>query len=224
MFGGKAFAQVANSGSQLSIPDGPMRLTRRLERGLRGGASIVVVRDWSVSFRRQGRGIAIVGSQLSASVDAPEKLAPIAKIEETRSTAGMWPILLAGDGRIVAAGKHTEDVDVAAAVREAEAMFARRKSSENVTAERAFYLAQLQQASHALIDQLPADLFFPTGGRWETVQPVELPNGLVGEFELVYTSQRAPGSSWLAFASRRVVTRVGGDQRRSLDEWRLEPI
>ncbi|MFL0355138.1 hypothetical protein ACI5KX_01560 [Erythrobacter sp. GH1-10] len=207
--------------SGISIPAGSMRLTRRLERGLHDGASIVVERDWRVDFSRQGRGIAIDGTQISVRVDAPEKLAPLAKIEESRSTADMWPILLSEDGQILAAGEYTRDEDLAEAIRMAEKLIAQRKEPPEKKAQHREYLARMQQAGSSLFDQLPPDLFFPRGGNHETVREISLAEGLKGEFFISYSAETAAGRGWLAHARRRVITRIGDETRRSQEDWLL---
>lgn len=201
-----------------------MRLTRRLERGLKDGASIVVTRGWQVDFARQGRGASITGRQISVTVDAPEKLAPLARIEEARSTDDMWPILLSETGRIVAAGEYTREEDFAAAVNAAEAMIAQRPSSEETKAQQRQYLAQLHRSGGSLLDNLPADLFFPESEQRETRRPVDLPGGLKGEFVMSFSAKRAENRQWLAEAERSIVTRIGEDERRSSDQWTLAEI
>ena len=208
----------------LAIPAGPMRLSRRIERGLRDGQSIVIDRSWQVEFRHQGRGVAIHGEQIAVKVDAPEELAAIAKIEESRVTSAMWPILLSDSGLILAAGEHSRQEDVAAAVREAEAILARRKPDAATMARHTDYLTHMQQASQALMDQLPPDLFFPAGVERQTIRPINLPDGLVGEFVLVYSSHKAPGCQWLSHATRTIVTRIGADERHSRDAWQMTEV
>lgn len=97
-------AAPAGALSALMAPTGPCVLTRRLKRGLRDTKFIAATRSWEVTFARQSRGMAVRGEQISVLVEAPERLAPLAKIEQERSTDEMFPILLAGDGLIVAAG------------------------------------------------------------------------------------------------------------------------
>ncbi|WP_172970160.1 hypothetical protein [Erythrobacter sp. THAF29] len=207
--------------SGIQIPEGPMRLTRRLERGLKDGVSIVVNRTWRIDFAREERGASITGRQLSATVDAPKKLAALARIEETRPTDDMWPIHLSGDGRIVAAGKYTREEDFAAAVREAETMIAQRSYPAEVKERHRQYLAQLHNAAGSLLDDLPPDLFFPQSEQRETRRPVDLPGGLRGEFVMNFTARRAAGHPWLAEAERSIVTRIADDERHSSDRWTL---
>ena len=206
------------------IPDRPMRLTRRLERGMRGGTVLVVEREWLVTFAGQGSGFAITGDQTSAIVDAPRELAPLAQIERTRSTANMFPILLQPNGKIAAAGQYTKASDLGAAVEKAEAIVSERAIPGDAKAVQMQYLAQLQRASSSLLKHMPADLFYPATNSSQTRRPVSLPDGLVGEFEVTYEAHRAPNEQWLGRAERQVVTRIGTSERRSREVWTMAAL
>lgn len=201
-----------------------MRLVRRLERGLRGGAVITVERIWQVAFAEQGSGVAITGEQIDASVDAPAKLAALARIEESRSTADMFPILLTTEGRIAAVGPYTKQADLNEAVRLAESEIARRSLPPDTKRQQMLYLAQLQRTASSFLDQLPRDLFFPVSEPTRSVRKVNLPNGLLGEFEVAYEARTAPQQGWLDLAVRRVVTRIGDSVRRSREVWSMSEI
>ena len=210
--------------SGVAIPTRPMLLSRILERSLRGGAILRVARDWQVSFDRQGQGIAVSGAQLSASVDPPAELAPLAEIEQTRSTEDMWPILLSSDGQIVAAGTDTREEDLAEAIRVAEQIIATRPRPAEHKAEQRRYLADMQRAGTSLLDRLPTDLFFPVGDPQRSVQSLDLPGGMSGEFEVSYAAECAADAAWLSQAVREVVTRIGDSERRAREEWSLREI
>jgi hypothetical protein len=217
--GGPALAST-----RLAIPEGPMILSRRLVRGLHDGKTITVDRSWKVWFAPREAGFAITGQQVSARVDAPGKLAPIAQIEQSRSTAKMWPIELADNGRIVTAGTYTEQRDIEAAIREGRAIIEASAGSDSYKARKLSYLSQLEQAGGSLLEKLPSDLFFPAGSASEVVDTVELPGGVTGTFEVIYKSVPAGEGSWLARAERRVTTRIGDDARQSSDSWQLDPV
>ena len=68
---------------------------------------------------------------------------------------------------------------------------------------------------------MPPDLFYPSTAPLKTVQAVDLPEGLTGEFELTYESQRAQDGEWMERAEREVVTRVGDSERRSSEVWAM---
>ncbi|TRD11329.1 hypothetical protein FGU71_05345 [Erythrobacter insulae] len=185
---------------------------------------VTVRRSWQVRFAAQGRGFAISGTQISAKVEAPARLKPIAQVEEQRSTAGMWPILLSGAGRILAAGSATQETDLAAAVKAAEELISERIEPAEQKALHAHYLSQFQQASASLMDQLPPDLFFPDGKGQSMVRALDLSNGLKGEFEVTYQANSAQNAQWLSDAERQITTRIGEDVRSSSEKWRLTAI
>ncbi len=198
-----------------------MRLSRTIERGLRDGASVVVERVWQVEFAHQGRGIAIIGDQVLAQVQAPTELQRLAEIEQARSTAGMFPIMLSATGEIMKIGEAIAKVDLEAAIREAEAIIANRGDSASRKAERRAYLAQLQRASGTMLEQMPRDLFYPKDAEAHSVRPVNLPDGSIGEFEFTYVASRTPGYDWLERAERQIVTRIQGDERKASEIWTL---
>lgn len=210
--------------SPLELPAQPLALTRRIERSLRGGDHVRVERSWQVGFAHQGQGIAVSGSQTGVNVDAPPSLAPIAAIEQARSTADMWPILLTGSGLIVAAGSGSRDEDVSRAVRVAGDMIASRPVPAAQREREIAFLAQLARAGSSLLDRLPDDLFFPTIGPMRSVRSIDLPGGLRGEFELSYEATAVPGNRWLKSATREVVTRLGGSQQTAREEWILSAL
>lgn len=201
-----------------------MRLSRILTRDLRGSASLRVFREWQIAFADQGRGIAITGRQVSARVEAPPPLGQLAKIEESRDTSAMFPVLLSDSGMIVAAGASTREEDLNFAVRKAQAMIASAPMPENEKARHQLYLAQLQRSGASLLDQMPPDLFFPDERDVKSIQEISLPGDLIGEFELTYNAFTKPGAAWLLRAMREVVTRIGSDERRSIEEWTMEAL
>jgi len=198
-----------------------MRLGRRITRGLRDGATLVVAREWQVRFTAQGRGIIITGEQVSVLVEAPAVLEPLAAIERERSTASMFPIMLSGDGVLLAAGAAIEQSDLDAAVQEAKTIIAKSGDKPSRQAERLSYLAQLQSASGSLLEQMPQDLFFPQKMAMHSVRPVNLPDGSTGEFEYTYQARCAPGHIWLEQAEREIITRIGSDERHASEVWTL---
>ncbi|MEM6909631.1 MAG: hypothetical protein AAF494_13230 [Pseudomonadota bacterium] len=210
--------------NKVRLPTAPMQLERLLQRDLRGAAKITVRRIWQVEFARQGQGIAITGQQLSAKVIAPAALNALAQIEETRDTSAMFPILLSDTGTLLAAGAGTIQSDINRAVQEAETMIARRPIPVSERDQHRAYLAQLQRTGSNLLEQLPPDLFFPASAPLSSVRTVNLPGGLVGEFELNYEAQAAVGHAWLDHAERRVITRIGDQERHSFERWSLRQL
>ena len=218
-------AMLRAAGAPLRLPAGPMRLERVLVRELGGGATITVRRGWEVRFERQARGIIVTGRQISASVDAPPSLADLARIEEQRGTQAMFPIMLSDTGLVLAAGGGpAAAIDMAAALRAAEQMIAKRPQSEERRENLRRYLAEIHRAGSGEFDSLPADLFYPAGTPLRRVEAVALPGGLAGEFELVWDARAVPGEGWLASGERLVITRIEGLERRSREGWTLAPV
>ena len=229
MLVGSAFAcgQVtvpARAAAPLAIPDGTQRLTRRIERSMRADATLAVERGWHIAFARSGRGIAITGQQVEALVEAPESLAPLAEIEQSRVTDDMWPIMLSDDGRVVAAGSGVREADFAAALDEAERMIGEMDMSASAQEMARQNLAQLYRAGSSLLERLPHDLFYPSLGPQREVRRLDLSGGMTGEFEITYEATPVAESGWLERAERQVVTRVGGSERRARETWTLAPI
>lgn len=202
------------------LPGGDHLLSRTLMRGLRDGNAVSVVRSWRINFARQSRGVAISGEQVSVTVEAPENLAPIAKIEEERSTKGLFPILLAPDGMVLAAGQNTAQSSFDAAVKTAEAMLAEQEDG----ATHARYLAELQLAGSSLLDEMPGDLFYPSTTPFRDVRQITLPDGGSGEFEVTWNARAHESTGLLDRARREVITRIGVDERRSSEEWSLKAL
>lgn len=208
---------------ELALPPREMRLTRRLRRQLGGEAVLEIRRSWDVGFIRQGRGVMITGVQVSAAVDAPPHLAELARIEQSRSTAAMFPIALDEHGVILDAGRPDSTTALADAVAAAQRLIARAPGPATRDSAVQQHLAQLQQAGASLFDRLPGDLFFPSGEPAVRSGTVPLPDGTQGEFALTYSARPVPGMPWLAEAAREVVTRIGGFERRSREEWEMVP-
>ncbi|MCK0129715.1 hypothetical protein [Erythrobacter sp. F6033] len=217
-------ANSAFAATGISIPATPMLLSRKVTRGLGDGNSLSVYREWMIEFAIQGRGFSVSGTQTHAKVDAPENLAAIAQIEESRSTDKMWPILLSSDGQILGAGDFIREEDLAAAVQAAEHAISQNDQPAALQIQQKRYLAQMHQAGSSLTDQLPPDLFFPAGDKQDLVRTVNLPEGGVGEFSVSYKAKTATDGPWLSEAMRKITTRIGKDTRESSEEWHLNAI
>lgn len=210
--------------ARIDLPAGAMILHRRVERPLSDGAMIVVARSWEVRFARSGQGAVVDGRQVDCIVEAPAKLNGLAEIERDRSTDDMFPILLSSDGRIVGTGMPDDEGELVQAVRIASDLIGHSNKSgqEKETALR--YLAVLQAAGNSVVNTLPPDLFYPAGSDQHDLRKLSLPNGQLGEIELIRTSQRAIGQHWLDKSVRRVVTRVAGTSQESREIWTMRPL
>lgn len=205
-------------------PPQPMRLSRRLDRSLHGGAILTVNRSWQVEFSRRDQGIAISGVQLQAEVDAPSSLAHLAEMERARSTAHLWPILLNSNGQFMVTGGGTNEEAFTAAIHEAEQMIAQRELPESQQAAQRQFLAEMQRVGSSMLDRLPDDLFFPIGRPLRSVREISLPGGLTGQFEVTYDAISASDGDWLERADRQVVTRIGQSEQRATELWVLTKL
>jgi len=205
----------------VSIPTMPMRLSRQLSQSLRDGAMLSVRREWRVEFLADASGISITGEQLDAQVDAPAPLASLAQIEQSRSTADMWPIMLSSGGRILETGTGVNEADFAAAIEEAERFITSSPLPASEQAVRLQHLSAMQNAGSSMLDQLPEDLFFPVGTPRRSVRELELPGGMIGEFEATYDAKASSQGGWLNHATRQIATRIGDSERIALERWTL---
>ncbi|MEO0871678.1 MAG: hypothetical protein AAFY19_06910 [Pseudomonadota bacterium] len=201
-----------------------MLLTRKLSRGLSDGNAIVITRQWRVKFSQESRGVSITGEQTGVSVDAPPALAQLAQIEEQRSTASMFPILLSSQGVIMAAGENTTQESIDAALKAAEEVMMARGLAQASAAQQRQVMAQLQAAGSSFLDEMPGDLFYPSTTPVREVRRMPLGDGVFGEFEVSWEASAQADTGLLERAAREVVTRIGESERRSGENWRLEPV
>ncbi|TNE33923.1 MAG: hypothetical protein EP350_02990 [Alphaproteobacteria bacterium] len=209
--------------AQVELPDSTMILSRRIERPLSDGQMIVMTRSWEVRFARSGQGIAVEGRQIQVDVDAPAKLSELAQIERNRSTDGLFPILLSSDGEIVGAGMINEESEISRAAEVAAKLIEQSSKSDQEKRTALYYLNALQAAGSSVVEALPADLFYPVPGEKRDLRKISLPDGHVGEIELIRTSQLAPGHEWMGSSQRKVVTKVAGTSQESLETWTMRP-
>lgn len=217
-------ASALGGATGVAFPDGPMHLERKIERGLSDGEKIIVERSWQVQFARQGLGLSISGRQTDVDVAAPAALSSLVEIERGRATEGMFPILLSETGLLVAAGRSLLEEDMERAMREAQRMIERRNVSAETEKAQLHGLSILQRNAGRLLDEMPADLFFPVSPPMRASQPVDLGDGLEGEFEVTYEATRTPNHAWLNRAERTVTTRIGDSERRSREVWAMTAI
>lgn len=214
-------AVPALSAQSVAHPTDAMVLTRKLVRHLSDGNAIIVTRSWRLDFTVQARGIAVNGKQVSVKVEAPPVLARFVEIEEARTTDGMFPLLLAEDGTIMAAGNQSDKNDVQSAIDAALALFRERGLSAANARTQGQIMTQMQSAGSSALEQLPGDLFYPSTTPFSEVRTVALPEGAQGEFEVNWTASVHDGTSLLKTARREIITRIGDSERRSIEEWSL---
>ena len=199
----------------IAPPPRPMVYRRTLERPLSGGAMFRVTRDFAVRFEEAGAGFVVTGTQLSAEVAAPANLTELAALERQRVEAGIFPLLLNASGQIIDGQGPALDDDVARML----ADIRHRLAADG--AEAGALIEAIHQAGTRLTAQLPHDLFAPHQGPREAREVITLPWGDQGEVVTMFDAACDPRTHLMRSARREVVTRLGGDERRSAEFWEL---
>jgi len=205
-----------------TLPEGPMLYTRRLEQTLVDGKKLIVTRRFAVRFERAGEGYRVTGEQVGVETEAPEKLATLMRIERERVETGIFPLLLDAGGRIVASEGIPSLAGLDEAVREARALIEQRPRPAEERAELLRFVEAVHASAGKLVTQLPADLFVPTPHR--EIREVELPGGEKGQVTVIFTAETDPASGLMREATREVLTELGGQTRRAIESWRLDPL
>lgn len=214
-------AQASVAQGRVVFPKGHFRLRRELERGLAGGASLTVVRDWGFRFEQTAGGSRADGSQVDCQVTAPAVLAPLADIERARVAPGPFPALLDAQGRIRESA-HDNGTGKVEAVRIALAMLEQAGTEPARLSEARAYLGALAQAAGAVISATPSDLFFPTPGEATESREIALPDGQIGSLRVELVAS-AHANGLLGRLERRITATVAGDTRVSRETWRILP-
>ncbi|GAA0265999.1 hypothetical protein GCM10009127_01740 [Alteraurantiacibacter aestuarii] len=195
-----------------------MVYTRKLQRQMVGGAMLEVTRNFNVHFEPFGAGYRLEGTQLSASVAAPSRIAEFARLEEQRVETGVFPLLLDRMGQIVdGAGPHESHE-----IEEALAGLNREYERNGPDGQELDLLVEaLHQAGARMTSQLPRDIFAPVETTREQQQEIALPWGESGAVTTRFVAVCDPQTGLMHEASREVVTDLAGDQRRTVESWRL---
>ena len=212
-------ADVASAPAAISPPACDMIYRRVLQRQLPDGAQITTSRDFRVRFSPMAQGgFMVQGEQVAARVTAPQHLAALARLEEQRVEAGIFPLLLDPGGHIVEGVETPASNEVATALEEVRRRFADHGGEAR----------ELLEALHAsgaqLTAQLPHDLFAPVRDEVEQRETIVLPWGDEGEVALRFTASRAPDTGLMRVASREVQTSLAGDRRHTSEHWDLFPL
>lgn len=209
--------------ARFAPPAGPMRYTRRLERGLAGGASLVVSRSFAVRFVPETDGFRVDGEQVAVAVDAPEPLAALAQLERERVESGLFPLELDAAGAIRGLVQPAPSAQLDAAVREASAEIDRWQQTPAEREQLRAFVEAVHRSAGQLVTELPRDLFAPVDSPREETRAIALPGGDTGQVRMTFTATRDPATGLMREARREVVTDVAGDVRRTIESWTLGP-
>lgn len=205
--------------SKVSFPQWPVRLTRRLERGLGDGASLIVSRTWECRFELAGSGATIAARQMAVDVVAPPALSALAEIERRREASGLFPMQLDASGAIVGWSQNQTDLDHAVAAARAAIESKDLQARQEDDAKR--YVAAMGRTAAAVVSQVPRDLLFPRAGERREERALDLPGGGKGMYELTVRASAQPASGLLKSSERHIVTRVGQSSRTSSESWSI---
>ena len=214
----------ATSAAHFAPPAGPMRYTRRLERELGRGASLVVSRSFAVRFVPEPNGFRVEGEQIDVDVEAPEVLAEFVRLERERRELGLFPLRLDAAGGIADGPARPLAANLDAAMREAVALLAARPLDSAQQAEAARFLNALNQSANRILTALPPDLFAPPDAPRSERREIALPGGDYGEVAVTFTAQRDPVTGVMREAWREVTTALQGQRRRTLESWTLTAL
>ena len=216
--------RAAAQGHRFAPPANPMLYTRRLERGLRGGASFTVSRGFEIRFLREAGGYRVDGRQVEVEVEAPEALAAFARIEREREELGLFPLLLDETGTIADGAGTPLATQLDAAVSEALAQLEAQAHAPAERAELVRFVNAFHQSAGRLMTELPRDLFAPVETPRSESREVALPGGDTGAVTVTFSAARDPATGLMRQALREVVTDLHGDRRRTLEFWQLAPL
>lgn len=201
-------------------PHHPLLLTREVRRTLADGQQLVVRRHYLVRIQPAVGGYTVTGELAGVEVEAPADVADLAEVERQRPDLGLFPLQLDAAGLIVGRPAPVETVD---AVRARTAMTAYLARTDLTPAERTAaqtMAAKLQAQGQSAGNAWPADLFRPAPGKRSEDRELTLPDGRMGH--VTVTVEASDGSDGLlAQMERRVVTRLDGTERLSLERWTL---
>lgn len=205
-------------------PGEPQVLTRTLVRTLRDGKQIVVRRSYAVRFVARGDGYIVEGRQISATVDAPAKLASLADIERNQVDEGMFPMQLNAAGQIAAMPPPPAQPGPAhhAAVAQSHRMIDQSSLPSQAKPE-AHRQVNLIAANGANGNEWPADLFSPAAHDRTDRQRFALPDGSEGDVEVAIRVETAGPGELPTRMERTVTTVIGTDSRVSQEIWTLGP-
>lgn len=215
---------LAAGGRPIAPPAGPMLYSRTLVRSLAGGATLSVSRDFEIRFLPTVAGFRVEGRQVAASVEAPEAIAALARMEEQRIEDGVFPLELDQLGKIMSEGKETD----AAVFDRAAATAKEQIDAQGLPADERRVLIKFVETVHraasSVTSELPTMLFAPDEGRITDTRTIALPGGGAGEMASVFEAHVDPVTGLMRSASRQVVTKLDGTSRTTTENWALAAL
>jgi len=204
-------------------PQGPMIYTRRLVRDLPGDARIIVERRFAVRFKRSEFGFVVEGEQVAVEVDMPEQLAELARLERERVETGIFPLALDRTGRIRSGESARDTPEIERAMRYAAERIAAANPSQDTAEAMRQFIGAIRQAGATVVSSLPTDLFAPAETDSSATRSIALPSGGRGYVTTRFSAERDPETRLMRTATRKIVTRIDGDERHASEQFSLVP-
>nr|WP_166177680.1 hypothetical protein [Altererythrobacter segetis] len=223
VFASRVGAAAAAGGRTFAPPPGPMTFTRRLERGLPDGKSLVVARTFAVRFSAAPAGWTVTGEQVAATVDAPARIAALAALERQRVETGLFPLALDRAGLILGgpASRPARELDQALALVRQRIGKAAIAADERKELEA--FVHAVHEAGTKMSSQFPGDLFAPRHDAVRAEREVALPGGGAGMIEVSFSAVTDPATGLMREARREIVTSIAEDRRLTREDWSLAP-
>lgn len=205
----------------IAPPAAPMVFTRRLQRGLGDGSSIVVVRDFAVGFAATPTGWSVAGEQIGVTVDAPPRIAALMALEQRRVETGLFPLALDRTGLIRGGPdpRQAQELDEAVAIALRQIRSAGMANDERQQIET--LIRAVHEAGTKMSSQFPADLFAPRDDSVRAERELALPGGGEGTIEVRFTAVTDAATRLMREARREIVTSIGSDRRLTREDWTL---
>jgi hypothetical protein len=198
-----------------------MTFSRRLERALPDGKSLVVARSFAVRFVAGAPGWTVTGEQVGVTVDAPAPIAAFAALERQRVETGLFPLALDRAGRILGGPEAhpAKELDRAVAIARRRIGAARIAGADREALEA--FVRAVHEAGTTMSSQLPGDLFAPRDDAVHAEREMALPGGGAGTIEISFSAVTDPATGLMREARREIVTAIADDRRLTREDWTL---
>lgn len=206
---------LASEPAFITLSDG-LTLTRELRSPLTDGTEVVARRTYSIAILPDGDGWRVEGQLISAEVDAPPSLRPLAEVERTRPDSGLFPMYLDASGRLRPA--HTSGTTAGPGAVRAALVSGGLAQTDRRTRQAAAPLVG-QVGAMPLRSPVPEALFALDLADGTSSRHMTLPDQ--GEVTIEMCEHGADGQGQLRRIDRVVTTRVGQSTRRVQEQWLL---
>ena len=204
-------------------PEGPVLITRTVERSLVDGKEVRATRHYLVSFHRDPDGWRLEGALREVRVDVPPLLEQFAALERNRAESSLFPLHLDPSGRLMARnGPLPDDGTRTKAVALGEMMIGKALRQPDARNQANVLLAQVAKAGSGGT-AWPLDLFNPAQADSLETRSIATPDGIHGSIAIIVHSEGFVPGRLPRRVERTVVTDLGGSRRTAHEIWTFEP-